>query len=556
MRVHFVRSPSSVAKPKAEAGSRPARGGRPEPSPRAHRGALTARTAIQWAIDSPPACWRGLSSRAAPAGSRPCTRERGRRPALITVRAGGDDASKTATPGGAPGPLACRGRDDDQPNPRAGGPHPGDCRAATCLYTRSGASAPALLIRDATLLTATHLQPRIERGWPLAGGLITDLGEGDAPAPLPDEQVIDAAGRVITPGLIDTHSHLGVYPQPGIAAHADGNEAHQPRHRRAQGGRELLPQDPAIQRRRGRGPPSRCCRQRQPHGWPLRRPEAAPGPRGGGHALPGAPDGVKMACGENPKRVYGDRGSLPSTRMGSLAAMRERLIAARRYRQRWAAWRAKFPDEKDATEPPPDRDLTLETLAGVLDGTILVHIHCYRADEMLQQLRLAREFGYRVRSFHHAVEAYKIRDVLRDEGVSVSTWADWYGFKIEADDAIEENLALLAEAGVRGILHTDSPLGIQRMNQEAAKAWFAGRQADIQVSEAEALRWLTANPAWALGIDARTGTLEAGKMADLVIWDRSPFSVYARALQVYIDGRLRHDAEAPGAPWSDFEVGR
>ncbi|MEZ4473759.1 MAG: amidohydrolase [bacterium] len=426
-------------------------------------------------------------------------------------------------------------------------------------FTRDLEPAPALLIRDATLLTATHLQPRIERGWlRLAGGLITDLGEGDAPAPLPDEQVIDAAGRVITPGLIDTHSHLGVYPQPGIAAHADGNEATSPVTAGLKVAESFWPQDPAIQRAVVGGvttiqvlPGSANLmggRSVVLKLHPAREVEAM--------RFPGAPDGLKMACGENPKRVYGDRGSLPSTRMGSLAAMRERLIAARRYRQRWAAWRAKFPDEKDATEPPPDRDLTLETLAGVLDGTILVHIHCYRADEMLQQLRLAREFGYRVRSFHHAVEAYKIRDVLRDEGVSVSTWADWYGFKIEADDAIEENLALLAEAGVRGILHTDSPLGIQRMNQEAAKAWFAGRQADIQVSEAEALRWLTANPAWALGIDARTGTLEAGKMADLVIWDRSPFSVYARALQVYIDGRLRHDAEAPGAPWSDFEVGR
>jgi len=426
-------------------------------------------------------------------------------------------------------------------------------------FTRDRSEAPAVLIRNATLLTGSLNRPRIEKGWlRLRDGMIAEVAEGEAPTPEAGEVVIEAAGQFVTPGLIDTHSHLGVYAQPGIAAHSDGNEATHPVTAHVQAGDSFWPQDPAIHRAVVGGvttiqvlPGSANLmggRSIVLKLHPSREVEAM--------RFPGAPDGLKMACGENPKRVYGERKSAPSTRMGSLAAMRERWIAARRYRHKWAVWKQKFGDGAQATEAPPERDLGLETLAAALDGKVLVHVHCYRADEMLLQLRLAAEFGYQVRSFHHAVEAYKIRDVLKEQGVSVSTWADWYGFKVEAEDAIEQNLALLAEAGVQGILHTDSPIGIQRMNQEAAKALFAGQHAGVQVNEAEAIRWLTAHPAWALGIEARTGTLEAGKMADVVVWDKHPFSVYARTRKVFIDGRLRHDADAPGPAWSDFEVGR
>ena len=267
-----------------------------------------------------------------------------------------------------------------------------------------------------------------------------------------------------------------------------------------------------------------------------------------------------MACGENPKRVYGkNRKTMPMSRMGSAYMMRQQWIDARRYRHDWASWRqnpTKIVSGRTEPKLPPKRDLVLETLSKVLDGEILVHIHCYRADEMLIQLKLAEEFGFEVRSFHHAVEAYKIRDILKDKKVSVSTWADWWGFKIEAHDAIEQNLALLEESGAIAILHTDSAEGIQRMNQEAAKAYHSGLRAGIQLTQHQALKWITANPAWALGIDAQVGTLEAGKMADVVVWNRHPFSVYAKAELVYIDGHLRHDAAAPSSPWSDFEVGQ
>ncbi len=424
-------------------------------------------------------------------------------------------------------------------------------------------TAAPVLIRDATLLTATLDRPRIERGWVrLSGGLIEAVGEGDAPPPAEGETVIDAAGAFVTPGLIDTHSHLGVYATPDVWAHADGNEMTRPITAGVRAEEAFWPQDPGLQRAvrggvttlqilpgsgnlmGGRGVVIKL--------HPLREARAM--------RFPGAKDSLKMACGENPKRVYGQgKGTMPASRMGSIFLMREQWVAARRYLNDWQTWEknpTKTEDGKEMPVTPPKRDLTLETLAEVLKGEVLVHIHCYRADEMLLQLEIADEFGFAVRSFHHAVEAYKIRDILAARGVAVSTWADWWGFKIEAYDGIEQNLALVAEAGGRGILHTDSAEGVQRMNQEAGKAWYAGLHAGVKVSEAEAIRWITANPAWALGIDALTGTLEAGKMADVVVWDHHPFSVYARAAKVFVDGVPRHDADAPSPPWSDFEVGQ
>ena len=197
----------------------------------------------------------------------------------------------------------------------------------------------------------------------------------------------------------------------------------------------------------------------------------------------------------------------------------------------------------------------METLVGVMDGRILPQIHCYRADDMLSMIQLSDEFGFQIRSFHHALEAYKIRDVLADRGIAASTWADWWGFKVEAYDGIQENAAMLADAGGRTIIHSDSGIGIQRLNQEASKAAWAGRHAGYDVSDDEALRWITVNPAWALGIDHEVGTLEAGKRADLVIWDADPFSVYASARYVFVDGHLVHDSERD-VTWSDFELGQ
>ncbi len=199
--------------------------------------------------------------------------------------------------------------------------------------------------------------------------------------------------------------------------------------------------------------------------------------------------------------------------------------------------------------------MALETLVGVLEGEILVHNHCYRADEMLVMLALAREFGYRITAFHHATEAYKIADALAASGTCAAMWADWWGFKIEAHDAIEENVAMVDAAGGCAIVHSDSARDIQRLNQEAAKAMAAGRRMGLEIAREEAIAWITSNAARALGVDERTGTLEPGKHADVVLWDGDPFSVYTLAEKVWIDGYRYYDRSDPRRqPATDFDL--
>ena len=201
--------------------------------------------------------------------------------------------------------------------------------------------------------------------------------------------------------------------------------------------------------------------------------------------------------------------------------------------------------------------MALDTLVEVLDGRMLVHNHCYRADEMAIMLDMAREFGFRIASFHHAVEAYKIADLLRDSETCAAMWADWWGFKMEAYDAVNENIPLVHNAGACAIVHSDDANGIQRLNQEAAKALADGRRMGIQIPDEVAWRWLGINPARALGIAEETGSLRAGKRADVVLWNGNPFSVYTRPQQVWIDGALLYDMNNPQLrPVSDFELGQ
>lgn len=421
-----------------------------------------------------------------------------------------------------------------------------------------------VILRGGTLLTVTG--GKIEGGdiW-LSEGKVKRIYASPVEQVPEGVTIVDASGKFITPGLIDSHSHLGVYASPSVPAHSDGNEATSPATPDVQAIHSVWPQDPGFQRALAGGITSL---QILPGSANLIGGRAAtlqlhPGISAEAMRFPDAPVGVKMACGENPKRVYGSRGGKPSTRMGNMAVWRSTFIAAAQEKEKYesyekslAEWSAR--DRKESERPKkPERDLAKETLVGILRGEVLVHVHCYRADEMIQVLQLADEFGFRVRSFHHAVEAYKIRDILAKWDVSVSTWADWWGFKIEAHDAILQNAGLLEEAGVRAIIHSDSEYDIQRLNQEASKAYYSALHKGLDVTEEDALRWITLNPAWALGIDDVTGSLEEGKRADVVVWSAHPLSVYARAEKVYVEGVLELDVDDPATlkPWSDYELG-
>jgi imidazolonepropionase-like amidohydrolase len=396
------------------------------------------------------------------------------------------------------------------------------------------------LIRNATILTAAG--PVIERGSILLqNGKIAAVGQTvTAPA---DALVIDASGKWITPGVIDTHSHLGVYAAPGIESLSDGNEMTNPNTAEVSAEHSIWPQDPQFDLALAGGVTTMQILPGSGNLFGGRgvTVKNVPSRTTEGMKFPGAPYGLKMACGENPKRVYGSRNSAPQTRMGNVAGYRRAWQAAAEYRDSLRRWKAAGSDP----EKHPARNLQLETLAGVLDGEILVHNHCYRADEMATMINIAREFGYKITSFHHAVEAYKVRDLLVENNICASMWADWWGFKLEAYDGIRENIALVDQAKGCAIVHSDDPNGTQRLNQEAAKALRAGLEAGFKIERADAVKWLTINPAKALGIDKVTGSLEPGKNADVVIWTTDPFSVYSRAERVFVDGALMYDRTDP-----------
>jgi imidazolonepropionase-like amidohydrolase len=393
---------------------------------------------------------------------------------------------------------------------------------------------------------------RIENGQvAFADGKIVAVGQTvEAPA---NAVTIDGTGKFVTPGVIDIHSHLGDYPSPSVEAHSDGNEVTSPVTPGVWAEHSVWPQDPGFSRALANGGVTTL--------------QILPGSAnlfGGrsvvlknvyartmqGMKFPGAPYGLKMACGENPKRVYGSKGREPSTRMGNVAVDRQTWAKAAAYKAKWDKY------EADGGNPP-DRDVALDTLRGVLAGEILVQNHCYRADEMAIVMDMAKEFGYKVTAFHHAVEAYKISDLLKANGTCAAVWADWYGFKMESFDGIGENLAILQKEGACAMIHSDDENGIQRLNQEVAKALWSGRHAGLQISDEVAWQWLSINPAKALGIADKTGSLKAGKMADVVLWNGNPLSVYTRPEKVWVDGALLYDANDPKRrPVSDFELGQ
>jgi imidazolonepropionase-like amidohydrolase len=400
------------------------------------------------------------------------------------------------------------------------------------------------VIRNVTIMTAAG--PTIPNGAILMqGGKVVSVGATvNAPA---DAVIIDGTGKYVTPGIIDVHSHLGVYSAPGVPALSDGNEATDPVTAHVWAEHSVWPQDPQFPRNLAGGVTTLQVLPGSANliGGRSVVLKVVPSRSVQGMKFPGAKYGLKMACGENPKRVYANRG--PSTRMGNVAGYRAAWIGAEQYRRKWDAWLA-----GDRKGEPPSRELENETLAEVLRGNIFVQNHCYRADEMMQMLDIAKEFGYTIRSFHHGVEAYKVADVLARENISASLWADWGGFKMEALDAVRANLAIVQAAGGRAVVHSDDPSGSQRLNQEAAKAVAAG----INLTEDEAIKWLTINAAWTIGLDDRIGSLVAGKNADVVLWSGNPFSVYSRAEKVWIDGAMMFDRLDTTNRWrTDFELG-
>jgi imidazolonepropionase-like amidohydrolase len=408
-------------------------------------------------------------------------------------------------------------------------------------------TSQSTILQGATVLTGTG--ERIDNAdVVMQDGKIVAVGNGLDPDGM---TVVDASDMWVTPGVIDVHSHLGAYPSPGVDAHSDGNEATDPNTAEVWAEHSVWPQDPGFVAALAGGVTSLQILPGSANlfggrGVTLKN---VPGRSVMEMKFPGAPNGLKMACGENPKRVYGSKGRSPSTRMGNVAGYRSAWIEAADYNKKMAG-AAKGQGEA------PKRDLKLETLAGVLNGEILVHNHCYRADEMSVMFEIAKEFNYKITAFHHGVEAYKIADLLRENDTCAAIWADWYGFKMEAFDGIRENAAILDRADACTVMHSDSDMGIQRLNQESAKVIGAAAKVGIDIPPERAVRWFTANAAKALGIADVVGTLEPGKMADVTVWDGNPFSVYTKAQKVYIDGALAYDRnDASVNPVTDFSLG-
>lgn len=433
-------------------------------------------------------------------------------------------------------------------------PHAGNrTQAGEGAYASTYRPAPRedLAIVGATLLTGAG--PRIENGTILLrDGRVAAVGPRLAvPAGI---RAVDARGKWVTPGIVDPHVHLGTQIRPG---NESTNELTHPNSANVWIEHGVWPQDPGFAHALAAGVTTMQILPGSGNLFGGRAVTVHPVPATTVAAMkfPGAPQGLKMACGENPARIYGAKGQAPMTVMGDVAGYREAWAAARAYDREWTAYEAAQAAGRAAM--PPKRDLRLDTLRDVLRGKIAIHMHCYRADEMATAIAVAHEFGFRIASFHHAVEAYKIAPLLAEEGICAAVWAQTGAAKMEMSDVIPENAALLQRAGACVMMHSDGPSYGERLALEASIAMAAGNRAGIRISHEDAIRWLTLEPARSLGIADRTGSLEPGKAADLVLWDRDPFSVYARPEQVLIDGAVHFDRARDGVPRpSDLELGR
>ncbi len=391
---------------------------------------------------------------------------------------------------------------------------------------------PVILIQNATILTVSH--GAIEHGSILIkDGKIAEVGQS-VKAPQ-NAQVIDAAGQYVIPGIIDCHSHIAVdgsVNEGSISVSSIVNIA------------EVLNSDDIdIYRDLAGG----VTAANVLHGSAnaiggqtivikLRWGQPA-------SKLPfeGALPGIKFALGENPKRsnfsVPGQPRRYPVTRMGVEETIRAAFAEARDYKKSWDGYNKRAAaGEKNLV--PPRRDLRLDPLVEVLEGKRYVHSHCYREDEILMLLRVAKEFGFKVRTFQHVLEGYKVADEIAAAGAGASTFSDWWAYKVEAYDAIPYNAALMTRRGVVVSINSDDAEEATHLNQEAAKSMKYGG-----LSHDEALKLVTLNPAIQLGIDKRVGSIDAGKDADLVIYNHDPLSAYAVVQKTLIDGRVYFDRQ-------------
>ena len=415
-------------------------------------------------------------------------------------------------------------------------------------------STSSTLITNATVLTGTG-ERLDEADVLLVNGKVQQVGK-DLTATA--DITIDAQGKWVTPGIIDVHSHLGAYPSPSVESHQDGNEMTSPNTAEVWVEHSVWPQDPGFNRAREGGITSLQILPGSANlfggrGVTLKN---VPAHTMQGMKFPEAPYGLKMACGENPKRVYGRQGVLPSTRMGNMAGYRMAWAEAAEYKRAWDKYDADY--EAGLNPEAPVRDIKHDTLRGVLEGEVRIHNHCYKAEEMAMMIDLSKEFGYHAGTFHHGVEAYKIADLLAQNGSCAALWPDWWGFKMEAYDMVQENVAIVdAVKNSCAVVHSDSDTTIQRLNQEAGKVMYRANENGFDISEQHAIKWITSNAAKSLGIDDKTGSLEAGKQGDVVIWNQSPFSVYAKAEQVFVDGAKVYDRnDSAYQATSDFMLGQ
>ena len=416
-----------------------------------------------------------------------------------------------------------------------------------------------------------HTLPRVDTL--LVGATVLDgaggrIGEGDVlirdgriaavgqHLPQGNVLMIDAHGRWVTPGIIDIHTHYGTYLLPQTAAESnisDVLEDSDPNVADTWIENAVRPGDPAFSRALASG---------------VTTVQILPGSGAlfGGRSVivkpipavtldqmrfPGAPQGLKMACGANPASNFGGRGRFPNSRQGEIAGIRAAFLDAQRYRAEWDDYLA------GRKADPPKRDLKMDTLVAVLRGEMPVHLHCYRADDIATWIDTLAEFGVHLAAVHHATEAYKISALLAEKRVCAAVWPDWWGFKREAEAGIAENAAFVDAVGGCAILHSDIPLLGSLLNVEAAKAAAAGRRAGLVIPPEKAIRWITSNPAKALALESQIGRIAAGMNADLVLWSGNPFSVYSKADLVFIDGAVAYDRHGASAQrLTDFELGR